>query len=45
MAQIGAGQVVGAAIDCYPRPRGTVRIHLRRDRLALLLGASVRTRT
>jgi phenylalanyl-tRNA synthetase beta chain len=41
MAQIGAGQVVGAAIDCYPRPRGPVRIHLRRDRLALLLGASV----
>jgi phenylalanyl-tRNA synthetase beta chain len=41
MTQIGAGQVVGDAVDCYPHPREPVRIHLRRDRLTRLLGASV----
>jgi phenylalanyl-tRNA synthetase beta chain len=41
LTRIGAGQAVGAAIDCYPSPRGPVRIHLRRDRLARLLGAAV----
>src|SRR5687768_16329123 len=41
MERIGAGQAAGAAIDCYPRPRGPARLHLRRDRLARLLGAPV----
>ena len=39
--RIGAGQAVGPAIDCYPRPRGPVQLHLRRDRLARLLGSAV----
>ena len=41
MQQIGAGQPVGPIVDCYPRPRQQQRLHLRRERLALLLGASV----
>jgi phenylalanyl-tRNA synthetase beta chain len=41
MTQIGAGDVVGPAVDCYPHPRDRARLHLRRDRLAMLLGASV----
>ncbi len=41
MERTGAGRAVGPAIDCYPRPRGPVRLHLRRDRLARLLGAPV----
>jgi len=41
MEQIGAGDAIGSVIDCYPQPRGPKRLHLRRERLALLLGASV----
>jgi phenylalanyl-tRNA synthetase beta chain len=41
MERIGAGRAVGSAVDCYPRPRGPVRLHLRRHRLALLLGGLV----
>jgi phenylalanyl-tRNA synthetase beta chain len=41
MEQIGAGQLAGPIIDRYPRPRQAVRLHLRRARLALLLGARV----
>ena len=41
LQQIGAGQPVGSIVDVYPRPRGALRLHLRRERLARLLGASV----
>src|SRR4051794_36198368 len=41
MQQIGAGQPVGPIVDVYPRPRQRKRLHLRRDRLARLLGAAV----
>jgi phenylalanyl-tRNA synthetase beta chain len=41
MAQIGAGTLVGPAIDCYSRPRGATTLHLRRERLTRLFGTSV----
>jgi len=41
MQQIGAGRAVGSIVDIYPRPRAAKRLHLRRDRLARVLGASV----
>src|SRR3954470_7323618 len=41
LQQIGAGQADGSIVDVYPRPRQPKRLHLRRDRLARLLGASV----
>jgi phenylalanyl-tRNA synthetase beta chain len=41
MTRIATGRIVGPIIDCYPHPRVPVRIALRRDRLARLLGARV----
>jgi phenylalanyl-tRNA synthetase beta chain len=41
MEQIGAGRLGGPIVDRYPRPREAARLHLRRARLALLLGATV----
>jgi phenylalanyl-tRNA synthetase beta chain len=41
MEQIGAGAAIGPVIDVYPRPRTPKTLHLRRDRLKLLFGASV----
>ena len=41
MQQIGAGQPAGSIIDVYPEPRLAKRLHLRRERLARVLGASV----
>jgi len=41
MQQIGAGRLVGPAIDRYPAPRGPREIALRRRRLASLLGLVV----
>ena len=41
MQQIGAGEPVGSIVDVYPTPREPRRLHLRRARLARLLGASV----
>jgi phenylalanyl-tRNA synthetase beta chain len=41
MEQIGAGHVAGPVVDRYPRPREAARLHLRRARLTLLLGATV----
>jgi phenylalanyl-tRNA synthetase beta chain len=41
MEQIGAGAPGGAIIDCYPRPQERKRIHLRRERLRLVLGIPV----
>jgi phenylalanyl-tRNA synthetase beta chain len=41
MEQIGAGRAVGPIVDCYPHPRERKRIHLRRNRLALLFGVPV----
>src|SRR5437870_8475634 len=38
---VKAGSISGSIVDCYPAPRQPRTIHLRRDRLALLLGASV----
>jgi phenylalanyl-tRNA synthetase beta chain len=41
MESIGAGKVSGPIVDRYPAPRGPVTIHLRRARLAGLLGVAV----
>jgi phenylalanyl-tRNA synthetase beta chain len=41
MEQIGAGRVVPPIVDCYPAPRGLRTLHLRRERIARLLGARV----
>jgi phenylalanyl-tRNA synthetase beta chain len=41
MAQLGAGRIVGPVVDCYPHERSPTTLHLRRDRLMALLGASV----
>ena len=41
MQQIAAGRLVGSVIDRYPHPRGAKSLHLRRARLALLLGLLV----
>ena len=41
MTQIGAGRIDGAVVDVYPSPRPPARIHLRRGRLAALLGVPV----
>jgi phenylalanyl-tRNA synthetase beta chain len=41
MEQIDAGQPAGPIVDRYPKPRQAQRLHLRRERLARLLGASV----
>jgi phenylalanyl-tRNA synthetase beta chain len=41
MELIGAGRPSGPIVDCYPRPRERKRIHLRRDRLSLVLGVTV----
>src|SRR5204863_4290954 len=41
MQQIGAGRLIGPAIDRYPRPRRPREIMLRRPRLASLLGLAV----
>ena len=41
MQQIDAGQPTGSIVDRYPNPRHPKHLHLRRERLALLLGASV----
>jgi phenylalanyl-tRNA synthetase beta chain len=41
MQQIGAGQPAGSIVDGSPRPREAKRLHLRRERLARVLGASV----
>ena len=41
MQQIDAGQPAGSIVDCYPKPRQGRRLHLRRERLARVLGASV----
>ena len=41
MEQIGAGRATGPIVDAYPRPRERKRIHLRRDRLSLVLGVAV----
>jgi len=39
--QLKAGRIVGPAVDCYPHPRAPRTLHLRRQRLALLFGATV----
>jgi phenylalanyl-tRNA synthetase beta chain len=41
MAAIGAGRIASPAIDCYPHPPEPIRVFLRRDRTARLLGARV----
>ena len=41
MRRVGTGRVVGPVIDCYPSKRGPRQLHLRRERLARLLGARV----
>ena len=39
--QIGGGRTVGPVIDVYPNPRPHLTLHLRRARLASLLGVAV----
>ena len=39
--QIGAGRIIEPIVDVYPAPRDPARLHLRRARLASLLGAAV----
>jgi phenylalanyl-tRNA synthetase beta chain len=41
MDQIGAGRMSGPIVDRYPQVRQPARLHLRRARLARLLGATV----
>jgi len=41
MEQIGAGRPIGPIVDVYPQPRSARQLHLRRERLALLLGVKV----
>lgn len=41
MEFIGAGKVSGPIVDRYPAPRQPLRLHLRRARLAALLGIAV----
>src|SRR5262245_13778936 len=41
MQQIGAGRLIGPIIDRYPIPRQMRTLHLRRERLARLLGLHV----
>ena len=41
MDVMGAGRPVGPVLDCYPSPRAAISLHLRRSRLALVLGLAV----
>ena len=41
MDQIGSGHTVGSIIDVYPTPRQAAHLHMRRSRLAALLGVAV----
>ena len=41
MEQINAGRQTGPIVDRYPRPREPKRLHLRRERLARVLGVPV----
>jgi phenylalanyl-tRNA synthetase beta chain len=41
MEQINAGRPGGPIVDCYPHPREPKRLHLRRERLARILGTPV----
>src|SRR6266851_3197157 len=41
MEQIGAGRPAGPIVDRYPQPREPKPLHLRRERLALVLGVPV----
>jgi phenylalanyl-tRNA synthetase beta chain len=41
MEQIQSGRAAGGIVDVYPRPQPARRLHLRRGRLARLLGATV----
>lgn len=41
MEQIGAGRLRGHAVDAYVQPRGPRTLHLRRERLAQVLGLRV----
>jgi phenylalanyl-tRNA synthetase beta chain len=41
MEQIGPGTLVDPVIDCYPKPRGSRTLRLRRERLTRLFGTTV----
>src|SRR5262245_19894460 len=41
MEKIRSGRAAGAVVDAYPQAQQARRLHLRRDRLARLLGAAV----
>jgi phenylalanyl-tRNA synthetase beta chain len=44
LEQVGAGRIVGPAIDVFPAPRPDLRLHLRRSRLGALLGVEIADR-
>jgi phenylalanyl-tRNA synthetase beta chain len=44
LERTGSGHVIGPTIDAYPRPRPSVRLRLRRSRLAALLGVEIADR-
>ncbi len=41
LERLNAGRVIGPVVDCYPHPRALRTLHLRRERLARLLGVAV----
>jgi phenylalanyl-tRNA synthetase beta chain len=41
LERIGAGRIIGTALDVYPRHREPAHLHMRRARLTSLLGAAV----
>jgi phenylalanyl-tRNA synthetase beta chain len=41
MSRLDSGRIVGPVVDCYPHERLPRRLHLRRTRLARLLGTTV----
>jgi phenylalanyl-tRNA synthetase beta chain len=41
LERLNAGRIVGPVVDCYPHPRAPRTLHLRRERLARLLGVAV----
>jgi phenylalanyl-tRNA synthetase beta chain len=41
LEQIGAGHAAPGIVDCYPAPRGPIRVSLRRERVPRVLGIAV----
>jgi phenylalanyl-tRNA synthetase beta chain len=41
LEQVGSGRLLGPIVDVYPSVREPLQLHMRRNRLAMLLGAAV----